>query len=121
MAAINEPKVVDLGDDCEVKFRIGGVEFSCFPMDDIEAIHKIVLPEGQPQITGEAFLKVCQEQLATHGITASLLKSGQWYDALIASFKEQESFFDGTPDSSGSTEKSAGGSAKKSKRSRKTK
>lgn len=98
-------KSIVLGDDeTIVQFTVNGVTFECFPLDDVTAINDIAAPEGREPLKGNAFCKVCQEQLATHGVKASLDMSFKWYDALCKELGEQEGFFVESPASSGPTD-----------------
>ncbi|MES2792490.1 MAG: hypothetical protein V4719_22940 [Planctomycetota bacterium] len=99
-------KTIVLGDDeTVVKFKIGGVEFECFPVDEIEVINEQALPENGEPVTGVEFCRICQERLKNrYQVTASLNTAGEWYRALHNESKEQEAFFGESPASSGPTD-----------------
>lgn len=98
------PPTFDLGEDVtEVRFKIGGTEFTVFPLDQLESIHRLALPPGGPAAVNEAFWLICQNQLKAHGVTASLQMSGRWYDALLKAHEGQAGFFVESPASPGST------------------
>jgi hypothetical protein len=105
--------IYDLGDDItESKFRINGIEFSCFPWDELEIIRReseaAEKSTGQPTM-GEKFWDICLARLATRGIKTSMHMAGRWYDALVKAHEDQLSFFDESPESSGSTASESSG------------
>lgn len=99
-------KTIVLGDDDTiVKFKINGVEFECFPVDEIEVINEQALPENGEPVKGMAFCQICQERLKKrYGVTASLDTAGKWYAAMHNESKELEAFFGESPASSGPTD-----------------
>lgn len=98
-------RTIDMGDDIElVEFRIGGKAFTCFPLDELDIIHGLADQESPPAMKGEPFLLVVQRRLqAQYAVTASLAKSGEWYQKLHDLNEEQKVFFGGSPASSGAT------------------
>lgn len=109
MLSATKKKKIDLGnEEChEVEFVINGRTFSVFPLDELEIIDKEASADedaGRPAATGPDFWKICQSRLASYGIAASLLKSGQWYTAMYKAYEDQLRFFAESPDSSDSTD-----------------
>lgn len=99
------PKTIVLADDDTiVEFKINGIKFECFPLDEIQFINEQATPQDGTEIKGEPFGQICQQRLHKHGVKASVLKSLEWYNALHEASREQEDFFDGSPASSGHTD-----------------
>ena len=93
---------IDLGSEPGIStFRLNGKDFECFPLDEIDIINETAASLDPPASEGERFIAVIQKRLKDrHGITASLNKSSDWYNALHLENERQKDFFDESPVSS---------------------
>ena len=93
---------IDLGNEPGISiFRLNGKDFECFPLDEIDIINETAASLDPPAREGERFTEVIQKRLKDrHGITASLNKSSDWYNALHLENERQKDFFDESPVSS---------------------